>query len=339
MTSGMKGRHSWLSTLAAAVIATAPVTAAAQTFSVTSITPSTPDLANVVSAPTGDTVFTVTASTGAVTITSGSGVRLSSGSTRATVVVACGNQAACNSSDARIRVGSIGSPTGRARALTNFNVAAGTATIASGPTGTDPIDFQVGPIGRNLNKTFYVGANFPIAGDDSGLATGAAATGFYVYISIPANTPSTGLTSTAVASARRGISMTLNSNLAFGTIVRPASGSGVTAIDATTGVRTVSGAGAMGLSTPSPTRASYTAQGEGGQVFSISVPATFDLTRAGGGTLTVTTSATASGAQTLSSSLGSAGSFSFNVGGSFPIDSTTPTGDYAGSFGVTVQYN
>ncbi len=67
--------------------------------------------------------------------------------------------------------------------------------------------------------------------------------------------------------------------------------------------------------------------GEGGQAFSISAPATFEMS--GPGTpLTVSLTSTASGAQTLSSALGSAGTFAFYMGGSFPITSTTATGTY-----------
>ena len=43
--------------------------------------------------------------------------------------------------------------------------------------------------------------------------------------------------------------------------------------------------------------------------------------------------------QTLSNALGSAGTFSFGVGGSFPVANTTPSGIYSGSFNVTVTYN
>ena len=55
--------------------------------------------------------------------------------------------------------------------------------------------------------------------------------------------------------------------------------------------------------------------------------------------MTVTTSSSISSSPVLSGSLGSAGSFAFGVGGSTSVDSTTPNGDYSGSFTVTVAYN
>src|SRR6185369_1083848 len=72
--------------------------------------------------------------------------------------------------------------TGRAKALSQFTVAAGTASVATPPTGTNPIAFELAPLGNDSPKNFTVGADFPVAGDDSGLATGAGANGFYVYV-------------------------------------------------------------------------------------------------------------------------------------------------------------
>ncbi|HEX8570682.1 MAG TPA: DUF4402 domain-containing protein [Caulobacteraceae bacterium] len=310
----------------------------AQTYTVSSITANTPNLGNVVSATTGDTIFTITASTGAVTRASGTGVRVTTGTTRATVTVACGNFSSCTSTNVDVRVGSIGTPTGRGKALTNFNVGMGTATLVTAASGTNPISFRLGPIGRSSSKTFYVGANFPIAADNSGVATGAASSRFYVYVAPAGTTPTTGSTAgTAIATVYRPIAVSLGSNLAFGSIIRPLSGSGTVTVAAANGARTLSGAGALNI--PAPARAVYNVTGEGGQAFSVAVPASFVMNRTGGGSLTVTTSTTATASQTLSAALGSAGSYSFGVGGSFPLTNTTQTGAYSGSFSVTVQYN
>jgi len=312
--------------------------AQAQTYTVSSITANTPSLGNVVSATTGDTIFTVTASSGAVTRASGTGVRVSTGTTRATVTVNCGNFSSCTSTNVDVRVGSIGTPTGRAKSLTSFNIAMGTATLVTAASGTNPISFRLGPIPRSGSRTFYVGMNFPIAADNSGIATGAATSRFYVYVAPAGTTPTAGSTAgTAIATVYRPISVSLSSNLAFGKIVRPTSGSGTVTIDATSGARTMS-AGA-GLNSPTPSRAAYSVTGEGGQLFSVAVPSTFVMSGSGGGSLTVTTSTTATASQALSSALGSAGSYSFGVGGSLPITSTTTTGSYSGTFSVTVQYN
>lgn len=53
----------------------------------------------------------------------------------------------------------------------------------------------------------------------------------------------------------------------------------------------------------------------------------------------MTTSSSVTDAPLLSAALGAAGAFTFEVGGSAPIASTTPNGDDAGSFTVTAAYN
>jgi hypothetical protein len=304
---------------------------------VQSISPSAPDLGNVVSAPSGDTVFRVSASTGAVTRVSGTGARLATGTTRALVTVAC-NDPQCPTKDINVRVGSFGSPTGRAGQLSNFTVAPSTATFKVQPTGTNPVSFTLAPLNTGATATFWVGADFPIRGNETAAATGNATSAFYVYVSF-SSTPTTGSTAgLAVARVFRPINIAASSNLAFGRIVRPTSGTGTVAINASTGARTVSGTGTVGLSSPTSTRALYTVSGEGGQAFSLSFPATFQMT--GPGTpLTVTLTSTASGTQSLGSAIGSAGTFVLGIGGSFPISSTTATGLYQGTYRVTVQYN
>lgn len=57
------------------------------------------------------------------------------------------------------------------------------------------------------------------------------------------------------------------------------------------------------------------------------------------GSITVTTIPSVSGSTVLSGALGSAGSTSVQVGGSFPLDANTPTGSYSGNFSVVFQYN
>ena len=307
-------------------------------MTVQSITASSPNLGKVVSDATGDTAFRVAASGGAISVNSGGGKRVSTGTAITTVTVAC-TGGGCNG-NANIQVTNVGTPTLRARALTNFTVAMGTATLVSGPTGTNPVSFTIGGIGNGGTKTFTVGGDFPIAGNDSGLATGSATSRFLVSI-VPATggTTNTG-TGTATASVSRPISLSFlpAGGLAFGTAIRPSAGSGTVTIDGTTGVRTVTGTGAIGTPSPAPARVVYTATGEGGQTISITVPATFPMT-SGANSLTVTTTATATGSQTLSNALGSAGTFAFGVGGSFPFSTTTARGNYSGTFIVTVAYN
>lgn len=310
--------------------------AAAQTYT-TSIT-TAPDLGKVVSAASGDTVFTIDESTGAVTRASGSGVRLATGTTRAAISVRCGNQGSCNNSTVAVKIGAIGTPTRRARALTRFTVAMGTATLRSGPSGSNPITFTLNAIPRNTTRTFYVGFDFPIAGDNSGLASGAATSGYYVYVSKSSSQPTSGTTGTAAATIYRPIAISNPTDLVFGTIVRPRTGSGSVVINASTGARTVSG-GVVGLSAPPPSRALFTVTGEGGQAFSVSMPTILLMLGTGAGILPVVLSTTAGSTQVLSSAVGSAGTYSFGIGGTLPVSSTTRTGSYSGSFTVTVDYN
>ena len=145
-------------------------------------------------------------------------------------------------------------------------------------------------------------------------------------------------TATAAGSATiiQPITITKNNDLAFGTIVKPTSGTATVAIDGTTGVRTVTGtvaANATGVS-----RGLFTVSGEGAQHFSITVPSTFSMT-AGTNSLVVTTTNPTGATGLLSGAIGSTGSLSMGVGGSFNLTSSTASGAYTGNFVVTVAYN
>lgn len=299
------------------------------------------DIGNVVSATMGDTTFSVSASTGAVTKLSGTGVRLSTGTTRSLVTIACNVKKDCDRKTIKVEIGSVGSPTRRARALTSFNVASGTATV-TGVSGTNPLTFSSSnQIQNGGTLTFWVGMDFPIAFDDPLLPTGSSTSGFYVYVCAPAAscTPTAGSTAAlAIATVFRPISLAVDNNLVFGSIRRPTSGSGTVTLTPA-GARTVTGTGAFGYPSPVPGAASYTVGGEGGQVISLTIPSSFALTKSGGGSITVTTSNNASASPVLTSSVGNAGSYSFQVGGSFPVTSTTPLGAYSGTYSITVQYN
>lgn len=282
------------------------------------------------------TISRINASTGAVTVISGSNIRLSSGSAGVSVAVSCGNQSACTTDKPVITVNASGTPSGRAAAPGNFTVAIGTATIATGPTGTNPISFKLNPIGRNASKTFLLGFDFPINATGT---TGSAASGFTVGITRASGsaTGSGSGTGTATANVFRAIAISRTSDLQFGTIVRPRSGSGTVTISSA-GARSVTGTGTAAFSAPAPTAATFSVTGEGGQAVTIAVPAKITMT-SGVNSLSVTTSSTGSGVQALGSSLGNAGSLAVAVGGSFPMAASTPTGAYSGTFSVTVQYN
>ena len=293
-------------------------------------------LGKVVAASTGVTTFTFAASDGSVSV-SGGGSRVSTGAVRFVVNVPC-TLTQCDKLNTIVTVGSIGTPSGRAKALANFTVAMGTATLVSGPSGTNPVTFTIGPIGKNNTATFYIGADLPISGDDSAGASGSASSSMYVQ-----TTDSKGknpLTSQGSASAAvdRSLSITQNTALTFGRITLPTSGSSTVSMPASTGTRTVSGS-AFGTTLPTPARGYFTITGEGGQTISASVSGSITLSNGGSGALTITTSNTAQGTQILSGSAGATGAFSFYVGGAFALSSSTPTGTYSGTYVVSVAYN
>lgn len=150
-------------------------------------------------------------------------------------------------------------------------------------------------------------------------------------------------TTTGSATVFQPIVLGKTSDLSFGTLVRPASGNGTVTIAAADGTRTLTGAGALLSTGPNAAaaRAAYTVTGEGGQTFSITVPANFNMTRVSGSEIIQVTLASTATTATLNSVLGSptAGTASFGVGGSIPITNGTAGGAYTGTFSVTVAYN
>jgi len=301
------------------------------------VTVTTPDLGKITSGATGDTVLRIDSTSGNVTVVSGTGVRTGVGSARALVTIKCtGSNGACNK-DINFKLGPTGSPIGRARTLSHVLVSMGSAVLTSTPNGAGGnISFSIGPVGLNGAKTFWVGADMGIAGDDSGLPTGAAESDVFVFWAESPGAAITGPTGGFRATVIRGLSISKTSDLIFGSVVKPANGSGTVAIDAASGARSFTG-GVVGVANPAPTRAAFTVTGEGGQTVSVTVPASFQMT--GPQPITVTTTNSLSATPTLSGVLGAGGSYAFGIGGSAPITSTTPDGAYSGNFTVTVAYN
>jgi hypothetical protein len=128
--------------------------------------------------------------------------------------------------------------------------------------------------------------------------------------------------------------------MAFGTIVRPTSGTGSVVLTAAESTARSTTGGAVALASTTATSAEFTLNGEGAQLVSVVIPSEFNMT-SGGNTLKVTTSndLTNAGSVALDGSLGGAGSRVFYVGGSIPIANDTGTGTYNGSFTVTASYN
>lgn len=129
------------------------------------------------------------------------------------------------------------------------------------------------------------------------------------------------------------------SDLAFGSIAKPSAGANTVAVDETSGERTLSGGGDAALAASIVSRALYTVRGEGGQAFSISVPATFNMVRSGGEETLQAVLASTATEGTLSGSIGAEGSASFGVGGRITISKATASGAYSGSFEVSVAYD
>jgi hypothetical protein len=326
----MWGRINKAQLLLASTLVLSAGSAAAQTFTTGA---SGPALGNVAAGSSGDTVFEIDASTGLVTVGSGFGQRVSIGAAYGVATISCGNTNSCNGAYANVKIGSLNTSTGRAGFLSNFTVAPGSGTPTN-ISGTDPVSFRIGPFTKNSSLTVQFGADFPIKSSGT---TGAAQSRFYVSaVASPSTPSSTGTARNATATVYRAISLAKNANLSFGRIVRPNSGDGWVEL-APTGARTNSGA--VWLLTPSPTRAQYTVSGEGGRVLDVDIPATFQMTSPGGGSVTVTTNNNLAATPTLGSSLGNAGTLSFFVGGRLDLDSDTPGGAYTGTFVVTTSYN
>jgi len=284
--------------------------------SVTGVITTAAALGNVVSAADNtDTIFTVNPSTGMVSRTGGTGLRLTTANTRALVTLTCN---ACGKAHVAIKIGPAGTPTLRARTLTNFTVAMGSAVLNTTPTTGSTITFKLNSFTNTA--TFYVGFDYPIAGDTSGLNSGAASSGFYVDIALDRQLPTTGPTSTVAASVFRPISLSNPRGLQFGTVVRPSSGTGSVAIDASSGALTPGG-GAVALTSNCTTcNATYAVTGEGGQAFSLTIPGSFNLTTSGGTPITVAlATSTPTGSYNLNSNLGFSGTFPFSIGGTMPV--------------------
>jgi hypothetical protein len=302
-------------------------------LTVTSITPL--ELGTVIAAPTSPTVFSVS-NTGTVTRASGTGVRTTSGIARSLVTITCGTDSTCTDK-VYVKVGNVGVYINRGSTLSNFNMSMSSGSLSAGPTGASPISFTLNALGKNGSASFYVGMDFPILGDDSGKSSGISSSSFYVYVGFSPSPSSGSLGGVADAVVYRPLSLSQSGQLNFGTIIRPSSGTGDVDVDADNGAYHLSGISVLPSSVPS--RPLYTISGEGGRSVSISIPNSFAITRAAGGSLTVTTSSNAGGTETLSGSSGSVGSYSFGVGGSVNVSNTTLTGVYTGTFTVSVSYN
>jgi len=217
----------------------------------------------------------------------------------------------------------------RAKTLTNLTFTNSTATMVSNPTQpASSLTFTIGAIGNNNTVSFFLGGDLPIDGDDqTSETTGALTSAIQVTTS---QTNGNGAINSGGSE---------NPAINFGRIFVPTGAASVSlpASSGPTGARSLTGTG--GLASPTPRVGNYTITGEGGQLFSLSVQTSFNLSN-GTTTIPVTTSTTGQGTQILSGSSGSAGSYGpFYVGGSFSLDQTTSQGAYSGTFLITASYN
>ncbi len=311
----------------------------AQVYTITAIDPV--NLGTVAAGRTGETVLTVNPATGNVTTTSGSGAQVSPSSGRALVTIACGNNNACVTGAAYVTITTSGTPTNRASALRNFTVStAGASAVIGTPPGTgSTITFTLQPWIYNASRTFWVGYDFPVKGDDSGTLSGTSTTRFTISVNNALGTkPSSNSGGIVSANVIRGLTISKSADLSFGRFFAPTSGSGVVTINQANGQVSVTGTGTTALPGVTPTVAQFAVAGEGGQSISVSVPSTFTMT-APGGTIQVTTSPNVSGAQVLSGTTGTLGALAIRVGGSYPVYAGMPGGNYSGTLAVMVQYN
>lgn len=320
-----------------------PALAANGTVTVTALTATT-NLGKVAAAATGQTVFTVN-NAGAISRTSGTGVRITTGSTTAiTVTVRCTSGPCANGGNGKITA--VGTPAGRAGTLTNFTPVSGTATLTS-ISGTSTVTFSFpASIPNNTNRTFTMGLDFPILGNDSisGTPSVTSTSQFSVAVASASTIPNSAMTGTATATVFRGMAMTKTSDLAFGTIIKPSGVAGTVTISNTGGTVTVGGAGyakmPSGRPATTPSSAQFLISGEAAQAYTLAVPASFTMTGPGTNSLVVTLSpTTASGTQTFSGSAGAASTLTLGVGGSFGVAAAAAYGAYSGTFVVTATYN
>ncbi len=143
-------------------------------------------------------------------------------------------------------------------------------------------------------------------------------------------------TTTGTTTIIRPVTITQSSPLSFGSVVKPTTGTGTVTLTSASDTVDLVGTGALVVGSAS--RAKYAISGEGGQLVSISMPPTFDMTDGGSDTLTVTLASDLGTSTTLSDALGAVGTATLNVGGNFSITSATVTGAYSGTFDVGVAY-
>ena len=315
----------------------------AQTYTVQSIT--APDFATVAAATVGTTTFQ---NNGSVSTVSGNGAYVTGTVTRGLVTIRCADGAGaarrCNNANnkARVTVTTDGSFSGRAQGLTSFTAVAGSGVTLTGTTTGASLDLvMAGWTANNQNRTFSLNVNLPILGDNASTAT-SAASGFRVWAALNPTVPTTGASSSAIATVRRSATVTKVKDIVFGTIARPTSSSGtvtigfsVTAPNDGTSSRSVGGAAPPGIINSSYYSGGlFTLSSEPGTVFSLTAPTAATLTGPGGSISATLVPSLATGSHSMVP-----GGIGLGYGATITVSSSTNSGSYSGSFMVSISYN
>lgn len=343
----MGWRNVWLRALAALLATLLAMPAAAQSsYTVNASTAG--NFGNVAAAVTGTTVFRISP-TNAVSVVSGSGGNVPSGTKAAlTITIRCtsGNNAAqtCTQTGHNIvsvRVGPRNIGANRMAGLQPSNFTAPTsANISNIRTGSDGAlifdltGFTNSGTGTNQNQVFSIGFDQGILGDAASTSTSASG-GYYVSVLKGAGgTPAaSGTNNTFSATVRRNITVAKVTDLVFGNVRLPTVGTGTVTMPTGSNTRTVAG-GAAALGGITATRAQFTITGQGSTAVAMSVSAS-PLTLTSGAD-TVSTTLTLSAA---TGTLAAGGTLTVFVGGTVTLPSTAVGGSYSGSFNFTASYN
>lgn len=150
----------------------------------------------------------------------------------------------------------------------------------------------------------------------------------------PAYSQSNSATAASSATIIAPLSITNTTALLFGSVVKPGTGTGTVAINATTGSISVGG-GVISAAGSTTGRATFAVAGDGSRTFSTTVPASFTLKKDGTASANdITVTLTSSVPSALSS-----GAATIGVGGSFSLAAAQVVGAYSGTFDVSVAYN
>lgn len=337
----MRGKMSRAIWLAAVALLGAPLEA--QTLAVIS-GPGTDSIGNVTVGLSGSTTFRVSTA-GGVTVQAGTGSRQTIGSVANSFVLRCTNGAGssrrCSTSGKSVKVRiTPTTTTGRASPLTLFQMAGGNG-LFSGPTlsGNSTL-FVLNNLDNAVDETVTLGYDFLISGGFG--TTGAASASYTIefgfdtgYADAPAQS------GIVTATTRNPTQIVKDSDLRFGTIAQNGAGTGTVTISATDGARGITSASGVALANQAsnPTgRAKYTITSEGGQVISVSVPATATLTGPGGN-ITVNLTKDFTSPITVTGSAGTSAVKELGVGGTLPVTRALSSGVYSGTFNVVFSWN